>query len=792
MNQYVELNRKNLELSFDTLQNFSTTMEILPYKSIIGQNRAEKSIELGLRIPKKGYNIFITGHSGTGKTGYLIKKIEEYAKNQLPSRDWCYVYNFKDPQKPVALSFESQTALLFKESLSELIEELFKEVPAFFDDKNYDKSKNEIESKFEKQIFRESDRLELEAKKLNFMIKDNPTDGLLFIPMKEGKELDSEIYNKMDEENKDLLNESVNALKLLSFDIIKKTKALEKQMDIELKELDSSMASNIISDKVSRLKSKFGSSEKIIEYLDNLKEDIIKYIEYFIIGSDAPVEENKNLDSDKDFLKRYMVNVIVNNIENQGTPVIFEDTPEHNSLFGKIEYENIGGNIVTDFTMIRPGNLHTANDGYIIINAYNLLNNPLSWQNLKRCMKSEYIVIENSKENTELFPIITIQPENIPFSAKIILIGDEYTYSLISSGDPDFDKLFKIKAEFDEVIENDKNNTIGLIGYISDYVSKNNLCHITRDGVIEILKYSSRLAENIKYFTSSMGKLTEIIDLANIFADNEKSTYITAQHINAAILEIYEMHGLTRKKMLEMYSNKKYIINLSGSKIGQINGLSVLDYGDCIIGQQHRITVTTYAGRDGIIDIERETDMSGSIHSKGIMILSGFIGQFLGQDISLSFNASIVFEQLYSGIEGDSASAAELIALISSLGEIPIKQSLAITGSVNQSGEIQPIGGVIHKIEGYFDICSVFGLNGSHGVIIPETNVDELLLNIKVIDAVDKGLFHIYTVKTIEDCLEILIDEDFKKTLNLPLMKDIKNAILIKMRKYKNLLSKKY
>lgn len=790
MAQYKELNKKDLELSFNSLPKFATTMEISPHRSMIGQNRAEKSIELGLQIPKKGYNIFITGHSGTGKTGYLIKKIEDYAKTITPSMDWCYVYNFKDPLKPIAISLETDYALDFKDSLSELIEELLKEVPQIFDDKSYEKKKNNIINKYEKLILKGTEKLDEDAKNMNFIIKENPTDGFVFIPLgEEGKEMDSEAYSQLTEEDKDLINESANELRLLSLEVIKDTRSNEKQMENEIKELDDKIATSIVSDKISILKNKFGSSDKIVEYLEELKKDIIKYIEYFVIINDDV--ENKTLELDKAFINRYEVNVIVSNSKSKGAPVIFEDSPEHNNLFGKIEYENKGGNISTDFTMIRPGSLHTANNGFIIINAYNLLSNPLSWQSLKRCIKSEFITIENSKENMEIFPIITLKPDNIPFNAKIILIGDEYTYSLLSSGDPDFNKLFKIKAEFDSVIDNTKENTLSLVGFMSDYILKNNMLHLNHEGVISLLTYSSRLAENTNYFDSSMSKLTEILDLANIFALKDESKFMEARHISNAISEFDDMHSLNKKKILEMYKSKKYIVNLSGSKSGQINGLSVLDYGDCIIGQQHRITVATYAGKDGIIDIERETDMSGSIHTKGIMILSGFIGELLGQDISLSFNASIVFEQLYSGIEGDSASAAELIALISSLADMPLKQSYAITGSVNQRGEIQPIGGVIHKIEGYFNICSVFGLDGSHGVIIPETNVDELILNKSVVDAVEKGLFHIFTVKTIEDCLELLCDEDFNTSLNLPLINVIKHRIMEKLIKFNTILNKK-
>lgn len=789
MGSYKELSSSQIELSFKTLPEFSTTMEILPYNMLIGQEQAEKSIDLGLAMTKKGYNIFITGHSGTGKTGYLVKKIEDYSSNLPLSPDWCYVYNFKDPLKPTAICLDSGCALEFKENLNEFIESLLKEVPLTFEDKGYETQKNDIISKYEKMILKDNEKLDTNAKEMNFIIKQTDEEGYMFIPVDEhGNEMDSKAYNKLDEQNKELLNESANHLRMLSMEVMKETRSLEKQMDADIQELDDKMANELLSDKISLLKNKFGTSQKVINYLDELKADIIKYIEFFAIYNDE--SENKNTELNKAFLTRYDINIIIDNKALSGAPVVFEDSPEYSNLFGKIEYENKAGNISTDFMMIRPGSLHIANNGFIIINAYQLLSNPYSWHSLKRCIKSEFITIENSKDSMELYPIVTLKPESIPLKAKLILIGDEYTYSMMSDGDPEFNKLFKIKAEFDDIFEINCDNTTKLVGFISDYTIKNHMKHLSRNGVKELLRYSSRIAENTSQYSSSLGKLSEAMDIANLLASVNNDRLISDKHIYQAIEEINHMHGLIKKKILDMYKNKKYITDLSGSKVGQINGLSVLDYGDCFVGQQHKITVTTYAGKDGIIDIEREAQLSGSLHSKGIMILSGYIGQLLGQDTSLSFNASIVFEQLYSGIEGDSASAAELIALLSSLSGIPIKQELAITGSVNQFGEIQPIGGVIHKIEGYFDICKLLGFSGTQGVIIPETNADELILKMELLEAVDSGLFHIYTVKTVEDCIELLFDQNYVTNDTPSIFEQTKTLIIDKLNYFSCILNK--
>lgn len=441
--------------------------------------------------------------------------------------------------------------------------------------------------------------------------------------------------------------------------------------------------------------------------------------------------------------------------------------------------------------MIRPGSLHLANGGFLIMDAEQFFFNPISWKVLKRCLKSDSIILENVKSDLELYPIINLSPEDIPLQVKIILIGTNMSYSILNGNDDDFNELFKIKAEFDHQIENEKENLQKILGFLTHYITENSLLHITRNGIIEILRYSARLAENRDYLTASMNKLLEIIDLASVLARKQGANLIDESHILGSIEEFQNMHNLYKKKILEMYKNRLYMVDLKGTRIGQINGLSVIDTGDCAVGQQHKITVATYAGEKGIINIEREANMSGSIHSKGILILSGFVGELLGQTIPLSFNASIVFEQLYSGIEGDSASGAELIALLSSLSDFPIKQSLAITGSINQKGEIQPIGGVNEKIEGFFDICNLYGLDGTHGVIIPYSNVNDLILDRKILDAIDNNLFNIYAVKTLEDCVNILYDFDFYKNSSTSIMDTIKERIIAKLQKYNKILLEK-
>lgn len=784
MTSTMEIRAEELKLDIKGIPQINSTEDIEPYDKVIGQRRAAESIDLGLNMESKEYNIFISGKTGTGKTGYIVRKIEEFAKNKASAEDWCYVYNFDNPNNPAAISLNCGTAASFKEDMSAFIKFVSKEVPVYFNSENYDNEKNSIVDRYEKQLLTLTRELGSRAKKSGFSVKQASTGEFVFIPLKEDKEMTTEDFEMMEENEKEVLESSVAALRNASSDIAKQSRALSKKMEEELKHLDDKVAESIISARIEELMFRYGINEKVIKYIAALKNDIIENISYFFEEDD----KEKNREAEKLFLRRYEVNVIVSNEIEKGAPVIFADSAQPGQLFGNIEYENKLGNLVTDFTLIKPGYLHRANGGFLIIKAQQLMPYLQSWETLKRCINLQMLSIENSKYNIDVLPISTLNPQEIPLKVKIILIGSNRTYSLLLQYDMDFEKFFKIKAEFDSEIEGDEENIKRLIGFFSNYVRKNNLPHINRGGIEKLLQYSSRLIENKGKFTASIGKLLKIVDLASYFAKVEGSDLIRQEHVKKALDENEAMHGLIRKKVLDMYSSKKYIINLSGYEIGQINGLSVVDYGDCTIGQQHKITVSTYAGRGGIVNIEREAEMSGSIHSKGIMILSGYVGQMVGQQIPISFNASIVFEQLYSGIEGDSASAAELMALLSSLSDVPLKQSLAITGSVNQRGEIQPIGGVNDKIEGYFDICSLFGLDGSHGVVIPATNVDELILNDKVVSAVEKGLFHIYTVSNIEQCLQIFCPESFISSLQGEALEGIKVKIIDKLKKYNDIL----
>ncbi|QCX32596.1 ATP-dependent protease [Caloramator sp. E03] len=776
--EYKKLTVDDIKIDYSSLPNFDNSKEITPFKEIIGQQRAVDAIELGLLMNKKGYNIYVSGNNGCGKRSYVIKRIKEYAKKMPTPKDWCYVYNFKDKNIPIAIWLNPGTSKEFKEDIEKFIDSLFNEVPDFFSSEEYEKKRNEIMDAYQKEMLKYVDKLYDEAKFRGFNVKSTG-EGFAFIPLiNDNEEMTERQYNELSQEAKDKINEDVSELKMIALEAIRKTKQLKKEMKDRLKKLDDYVSIEIIGEKIKTLEEKYGYNPKVIEYLRDMERDIIENIDAFMDSEDIAEKY------DDEFFKKYCVNIIVSNNEGEGAPVIFEDKPEFHNLIGIIEYENKQGILVTDFTMIKAGSLHKANGGFIIIDALQLLLSYKGWNALKNSLISNNIFIENLKNQFDIIPIATLEPESIPLDIKVILLGSPYIYYLLFNYDNDFKELFKIKADFEEDIKNNNGEILKFLGFISNYCEENNILPITREGIIEIMKYSSRIAESRNYFTASFDKIVDIIDLSNTNAKLKSNTKISKEDVKDAIYSLEKRHGIIRDKLLDMYREGKYIINLEGYRIGEINALAVIDYGDFAFGKQNRVTVTTYPGKNGVINIEREIQMSGSIHSKGVLILTGYLGETFGQNNYMSFNANICFEQMYGEINGDSASAAELIALLSSLSDIPIKQNIAVTGSINQRGEIQPVGGINEKIEGFYYICKALNVNDC-GVIIPHSNLDQLILKDEVIDAVGNNTFSIYAVSNIEQCMEIMIDEKLRK--NERVLDLLKDRINDKMKKYKDI-----
>lgn len=770
-----ELRRSDIELSFKSIPDFENTRQIAGFTDMIGQDMAGRALEFGLGIDKKNANIFVCDEDGLDEVDYVVNKVREYAKNKKAPHDLCYIYNFEDEFHPISIMLPPGTACDFRDDIDEFIFGITESANKLFSSDKYKKERSAITDVYQRRITDLLDELYEKSNDMGFNVKST-SEGFAFIPLNDGKEMSEREYNDLSEKEKDDINDRVIELKQIAIDVLSNTKAIKREMNEKIKELDDSMSDLLLDSPMEEILNKYQKNDKLTKYFKNMKKDIASNIDAFLEYEDD--EES----IDEAFFKRYRVNVMTCNSDS-GAPVIYEDTPEFHKLIGIIEYESKSGNLVTDFTMIKPGALHRANGGYIIIDALQMLMSFYGWSALKKCMKTRSIEMENLKNQYDIIPLATIRPEKVDLDVKVILIGSYEVYSYLYKYDKDFRDLFGIKVEFSSIIPSGEDNAMKITGLISSYCKESGNLPVTRRGVVELLRYSSSLAESSKYFTAKMNDILRVVDEADYIARKELKTEIEEKHIREALYEKDRRHSEYKRRMLEMYSEGKYIAKLSGSSVGQINALSVLSTGDIEIGKQNRITVATFGGKEGIINIERETDMSGNIHSKGIMILSGYLGETFGQNMPLSFNASICFEQMYGGIEGDSASAAELIAIMSSLGDIPLKQSLAITGSVNQKGEIQPIGGVNTKIRGYFDICKIFGLDGSNGVILPALNVDELVLDNEVLSSIDKGDFHLYSVKTIDECFEILCDDNYKRGKK-KVFEAVKQSITDKLEKY--------
>ncbi|MGQ9845228.1 MAG: Lon protease family protein [Caldisericia bacterium] len=760
--------KKDLKLNFTELRkycdknifNFKTTEELQPIEYLIGQDRALNAINFSLDIKVDGYNLYVSGIPGTGRTTSIRKIVEEKAKNEKTPEDLVYVYNFKNPDKPNLIKFPAGKGNFFAKDIDEFISTIRKTIPKAFEAEDYEKRKNELVKKFQVEKEKLLNEVEMMAKEKGFLIQLTPT-GVLTIPLENGQPLKPEDFSKLSlDEQKRIQEESEKLLEEIN-EVILRLKKIDKKIFESLKDLDIEFAVFAIGHLLKDLILKYEEVTEVSDYLESLKDDIIENLSFF--------KELKKTEEVEEFLKRYKINVFVDNSNTKGAPVIYETNPTYYNLFGGIEYENKMGFMVTNFNLIKAGSIHRANGGYIIINALDLLINQFSWDTLKRTLKNKESIIENPLEQFKIIPTVSIKPEPIPINLKVILIGTPYIYYLLYYYDDEFKKLFKVKADFDTEMDKNDENMLKYVNFISSFVKKSNLKHLTKDAVSEVIDYGSRIVEKQNKVTTRFQLIGNLITEANYWAEKDGSKYIEDRHILKAIEEEEYRSNLIEQKIHELIRDGTILIDVDGEKIGQINGLAIISLGDFTFGRPTKITADISMGAKGVINIEREVKLSGRIHDKGVMILSGFLGERYAKDKPLTLSATLTFEQSYEEIEGDSASSAELYALISSIANIPIKQYYAVTGSVNQKGEIQPIGGVNRKIEGFFETCKIKGLNGKQGVIIPYQNKNDLMLKKEVIDAVKDNKFHIYAIKTIDEGLEILTGlsiEEIDKKVN--------------------------
>jgi len=740
----------------DELSFCRTTLDVPPLDGVIGQERAVQSMKFGLNMEAPGYNIFVVGPSGTGKSTYTQAVVRQIAAARAVPEDWCYFFNFTEPDNPLAVSLPAGDGRIFQSDIAELLTDLQAVIPKAFESGDYDQQKDAIVQTMQQQIQETFQAVEKDARSNGFLIKQMPGRFVL-VPIKDDKPLSPEEYEQLPEAERHRFEEQGRILDKKLDETMHTGQQLDKKAKEQISELEKKVVRTEAQPLVNRLKAKYDQNEKIRNYLDALLKDVENNHERFKESGQQTQQQNPFMPAqdDGEWFNRYKVNLFVNNEKTQGAPVIIESFLYYYSLFGKVEYKNQMMAVTTNFTMAKAGAIHRANGGYLILQAKDVLTEPFVWDTLKRAIKYRQAVVENIGEQYRYVPTVTMRMEPIPLNVKVILIGTPLMYQILFQ-DEDFQKLFKVKVDFDVEMQRNDDNLCNYAAFVGSMCQNENLLPFSQDGLARVIEYGSRLAGSQKKLSTRFNQVGEIVYEASALAKAAHADTVDTPHVEQAIRDHKFRSNRIEEKIQEMILDGKLMIDTSGSVVGQINGLWVISLGGYMFGQPSRITAVTYMGRGGIVNIERETDMSGNVHSKGVLTMAGYLRAKFGQDYPLSLGAQITFEQNYEGVDGDSASCAELYAILSSLSEIPIRQNLAVTGSVNQLGRVQPIGGATEKIEGFFDICVAKGLTGDQGVMIPVQNIDNLMLKNEVIDAVRDGRFHIFAVKTIEEGIELL------------------------------------
>ena len=758
MKNEFELSYKRLKSTCNpNLFKFETTESLEPISAGIGQERGIKALEFGLNVDINGYNLYIEGPSGVGKTMYTKHYLDTISKKKKIPQDWCYVYNFDNPNEPVAIPLSAGQGKEFRDAMDRFIKDIKHDIKETFSNDDFEKEKALIKQEYDAKRESLMAKLNETSSQYGFQVK-SANNGIYMMPVINGKTIEESEFEKLDESTKKEFEDKSTIVQQHVMNAISQIKAIQSEADQKISEWQSNVALLTVNAHINYIKSNFKRNKKINKFLDDVKKDILKNVNAFLVDDkkqSANVAQNPRPEVQQPWLN-YRVNLFIDNSNHEGAPVIMDSNYSYPNIFGKLEYENYYGSLKTDYTMLKPGLLHIANGGYLIMQAADLLSNQSCYNSLKKVLRTKELGIENLVDQHSSMVMVSLKPEPIPLNLKVILIGNDNIYQTLISVDADFRKLFKIKVEFEDDAPLTVDNMNKLARVVEGFCKTEELPPLDRTGMAKVIEFASRLANDQTKLSTRFSEITQIVGEAATLAKLHREKVISGETVDLALAQRQERVQKYNEKYIEMINNNTLLIDTKGFKVGQINGLTVMSLGDYSFGLPTKITANTYVGKNGIIDIEREVDMSGSSHSKGILILAGYLGEMFAQDMPLSLTASLCFEQLYNGVDGDSASSTELYAILSSLSGIPINQAIAVTGSVNQKGEIQPIGGVNEKIEGYFKICKLRGLDGSHGVMIPKLNEQNLNLSDEVVDAVKQGLFHIYTISTIEQGIEIL------------------------------------
>lgn len=736
-----------------TYVNWKKLRKQHPGKSIIGQKRALEALEFGIGNKKGGFNIYVSGYPGSGKLRAVNHFLEEKAKKEENPGDWCYVNNFKDPYYPKKLKLPPGGGAIFKKEIETLIEEAKEALIKAFESSEYEEKRQAIINEFQEREIELFKDIHDKASANNFTIRRTPIEIIVVPTDEQGTPIGDTKFRKLNRTKQQEILDKQAKFKEELLSLLRQNRELEREGNSCLITLEREVALYAIEVLLDELQEKYQKFDDVLNYLEDIKNDIIDHLNDFL--SVPKTKEIHYSKRDTRFIK-YQVNVITDNSDLVGAPIIMELNPTYNNLFGKIEHESDMGTLITNFTLIRGGALHKANGGYLIIPLRELLLSYFSWDSLKRALNNNEITIEDASEQFGFLSTKSLKPDPIPLDVQVILIGTPRLYYLLYEWDKDFRELFKVKAEFDTAMDFSLQHIKDFASVIFRIENENELLQLSDDAVVTVIEQALRLANDKQKISLLFGEINNMLHEANHYAQLEGKKSISSDDINKAIEAKYFRSNLIQEKINEMIKRKKLMIDLEGTKTGQINGLSVINLGDIAFGRPNKITVNVATGKEGIIDIEREAKLSGPIHTKGVLILQGYLLEKYGQNKAISLFASLVFEQSYSEIEGDSASSTELYAILSNLSQLPIKQGIAVTGSVNQKGEIQPIGGINEKIEGFFEVCNQAGLKPDYGVIIPKANIDNLMLKEELIKAVKEGKFHIWGIQTIDEGIEIL------------------------------------
>lgn len=732
--------------------------QVKPLESIIGQERAVKALQFGLNIKSPGYNIFVSGQTGTGRTSAAKRYLDTLAGKQEVPDDWVYLNNFKDPYHPISVRLQAGKAKEFKQDMKQLVESTREEIHRVFEGDEYANKKDEILRKFQNkrsEVFQEVNEY---ARKNSFTIQQSPM-GFETIPLKDGEPMQKSEIEQLDEEDRKELEKKNNKIQQDLKSAMRRIQKLEREANNEIKKLDQDIIRYVIEPMIEELQEKYQGIDKLNNYFREVIDAIVSNQEYFRKTQSDDQQQQAdpyhNIRRER-FMKQFEINVLVDNSSLNGAPVVMEQNPTYHYLFGKVEKESQFGALETNFTLIRKGALHTANEGYIIIPVLDLVSNPFSWESLIRALNNQEISVEDISEKMGFMTTKSLRPESIPLDLKVVLIGQPVHYQILYSMNNDFRKLFRVKSDFDSEMSRNTGNIRDYISFICMVCNEEKLNHLDRSGLQKLIEFGARLAGHQNKLSTRFREILDIVQEANYYSRQDESSYIQGRHIKKAFEEKIYRSNLVQEKINEAIKENTLKINVSGEKTGEINGLSVIDLGDFSFGRPNKITVSTGLGKTNVVDIEREAKLGGPIHTKGVLILSGYLMEKYSSDSPVNLSIRLVFEQSYSGIEGDSASSAEAYAILSQIAGIPIKQNLAVTGSMNQKGEIQAIGGVNEKIEGFYEVCKINGLNNNQGVIIPQANVKNLMLKEEVVNAAKERNFHIWPVNTIEEGFEIL------------------------------------